>query len=101
MRIVDPGVDHLAVARGRDRADRRFALEHENLAAGEREAARDREPDDAGADNHAFDLFHHRDPPRSARVRGRLMLNVSLKRAMRDCKSRGISWFIQHSRSFD
>ena len=96
VRIVDAGVDDLAVARGGDHADRRFALEHEDLAAGQRER---------GARSRAR-RRRRRQPrtrpvpsPKSAtfgRVRGRLMLNASLKRAMRDCKSRGISWFIQH-----
>ena len=40
---------------------RRF--EHDHLAAGQRQRAGDREPDDAGADDDAIDRLHGHVPP--------------------------------------
>ena len=58
-RVVHARVDDLGVSRGDLLADARMSLEHEHLAAGERECARNGEPDDAGADDDAFDGFAH------------------------------------------
>ncbi len=55
LRIVDPGMDHLAVARGGLEADAVFALEHHDFDAGLRQRPRDGEPDDPGPDDDAFD----------------------------------------------
>src|SRR5205807_1366059 len=49
-RIVDAGVDHLAVARTRPGAEARGGFEDQHLAPGERQLPRHREAHDAGAD---------------------------------------------------
>ena len=51
-RVVDPRVDHLAVARRRGGADARLALEDHHLAAALRLGARDREADHTRPDHH-------------------------------------------------
>jgi len=45
----------------RSRPDRALALQHDHLAPGEREGARDREADHAGADHDGIKMFgrHH------------------------------------------
>ena len=50
-RIVHAGVDHLAVARGNAAADAGGLLGGDDIMAGERGRARDREPDDTGSDD--------------------------------------------------
>ena len=50
-RIIEPGVDHLAVARGRAGADGVGGLRDDHLMPGQRRRARDGEADDAGADD--------------------------------------------------
>src|SRR5881394_2438887 len=73
-RIVDAGVDHLGVARRGLLADRGILLEHDHLAAAERELTPDREPDHARADHDGVDgvarhaLLRRRDCSRSARA---------------------------------
>ena len=57
-RIVDAGVDHLAVARTRPRAEARGGFEDQHLASGERQLPRHREAHDAGPDHHRIDLIH-------------------------------------------
>ena len=57
-RIVDPGVDHLAVARAGLGADALGRLEDDHLAAGEGEGARHRQADDTRADDDRVDAFH-------------------------------------------
>jgi hypothetical protein len=59
-RIVDAGVDDLAVARAGFAADGVAALEQDDLAATARESAGDGQPDDSGADDDAVDLIGHR-----------------------------------------
>ena len=75
-RVVDAGVDHLAVARAGLGADRVGALEDDDLAPGRGQPLRDREPDDAGPDDDAVDAVQRQSPAdrasRSARVRPRL-----------------------------
>src|SRR5260221_4240218 len=58
-RIIDAGMDDLAVARGGLEADAVFALQHHHLDAGARQRPRHREPDHPGADDDAFDRFRH------------------------------------------
>src|SRR6185437_10418753 len=58
-RVVDAGMDDLAVARGGLEADAVFAFEHHDLDAGARQRPRHREPDHPGADDDAFDRFRH------------------------------------------
>ena len=48
--IIESAMDHLAVARGRARADDRLGLERGDGAPGQRQRPGDREADDAGAD---------------------------------------------------
>ena len=55
--IVDACVNHFAVARACFGADRVGRLQHHHLPALQRQGAGDGEPDDAGADDHAFDPF--------------------------------------------
>jgi hypothetical protein len=55
-RIVDAGVDHLAVARADAGAERRFGFEDQHLATQGGEPARRGEADDAGADHRAIDF---------------------------------------------
>ncbi len=50
-RVVHAGVDHLAVARGNAAADAGCLLGDDDIMAGERGRARNREPDDAGTDD--------------------------------------------------
>ena len=58
--VVDAGVDHLAVAGGRHRADRLGRLQQDHLAAGLRQPPRHRETDHARTDNDALNLVHSR-----------------------------------------
>ena len=58
-RVVEPGVDDAAVARRGDGAGVGFGLEQQHFAARQRQRARDRESDDACANDHAFDLIRH------------------------------------------
>ena len=55
-RVIDAGMDDLAVARAHPRADRVFGLDDDDLAAGARERAGDRETDDARADDETIDV---------------------------------------------
>ena len=57
-RIIDAGVDHLAVARRRDGADPFGRLQDDDLAAGLRQPARDRKTDHARTDHDALDFVH-------------------------------------------
>src|SRR6185312_1114106 len=59
FRIVQPGMDDLAVARRGLRADPALLLEHQHLAPAPRQRPRHREPDHARADHHAFDGVGH------------------------------------------
>ena len=59
-RIINPGVDHFAVARGRFGADPLRRLQDDHLPPGLRQRARDREPDHTGTDNDAIHFFHGR-----------------------------------------
>ncbi len=60
-------MDHLAVARAGDGADRRLALQHQRLAALAGERAGDGEADHARPDDHRVDLrLHVVSPPSSA-----------------------------------
>ncbi len=59
LRIIDAGMDDLAVARRSLEADAVFALQHHDLDAGARQRPRHREPDHPGADDDAFDVFSH------------------------------------------
>ena len=56
--IVDAGVDHLAVARRGDGADALSRFQHDHLAAGLGQPARDRKADDASTNNDALNLVH-------------------------------------------
>ena len=58
-RIVDAGVDHLGVARGRLRADQLVLLEHHDLLARHRQRTADRQADHAGADDDGLDIRVH------------------------------------------
>src|SRR5690606_3912357 len=58
-RIVDAGVDDLAVARARLRADDVVLLEHHDLAPAHGQSPRDGEADDARADDNSFDISCH------------------------------------------
>ena len=58
LRVVDPGVDDLGIARAGVGADRFLGLEDHHLAAGPGQRPRHREPDHAGPDHDAFDLVH-------------------------------------------
>ena len=70
-RVVDAGVDHLAVAAGGLGADALGGLQHQHLAPGLGQGAGDRDADHAGADDHALDLVHPRPcPSRPCRQRG-------------------------------
>jgi hypothetical protein len=60
-RVVEPGVDHLAVARADAGADGVRRLEHDALAPAARERARHRQADHAGADHHRIDAVHARE----------------------------------------
>jgi hypothetical protein len=51
-------VDDFAVARAHPRPDGVFRLDDYDLAASLRQRARDRETDNTGADNEAFDCIH-------------------------------------------
>ncbi len=67
--VVDAGVDHLAVARGRFGADRLRGFQHDHLAPRLRQRARHREADHPGSHHHAIDLVHPVLPrPPSGRV---------------------------------
>ena len=57
-RVIDPSVDDFAVARAHPRPDGVFRLDDDDLAASPRQRARDRETDNTGADNEAFDCVH-------------------------------------------
>ena len=56
-RIVDAGMDHLAVARGYPVADAAGRLGDGDVVAGERRRARDGKPDDAGPDDENLAWF--------------------------------------------
>ena len=56
--VVDPGMDHLAVARGGHRADALGLIQHDHFAAGPSQPARDRKPDHPGSDNDAINSVH-------------------------------------------
>src|SRR5260370_15061045 len=57
-RIIDTGMDHLAVARRCHGADTFRRLHNDHLAAGLRQPPRDRKPDHPGTDNDAFNVVH-------------------------------------------
>ena len=59
-RVIDAGVDHLAVARRGDGADPLGRLQHDHLAAGLRQPPRDGKTDHPRTDNDALDLVHSR-----------------------------------------
>ena len=75
-RIVDAGVNDLAVARARYAADPVFRFENQNLSALNGKAPRDRQPNHAGADHYAVNVIRHgrswRDVPRAAKVSRKL-----------------------------
>ena len=56
--VIDAGVDHLAVARGRDGADAFGRLQHDHLAARLRQPPCDRKTDHPRTDNDALNLVH-------------------------------------------
>src|SRR6185312_8913956 len=58
--VVEPGVNHLAVARAGSSADGVLGLEHQDLAAAPRQGPRDREANHSGADDDTIDFFRHR-----------------------------------------
>src|SRR5260370_14865705 len=58
--VMQPGVDHLAVARGRLGADPALLLQHQHLAPAARQRPRHPKPHPARADHHAFDGGDHR-----------------------------------------
>jgi hypothetical protein len=51
-------VDHLAVARRRDRADVSFGFKDDDLASLTGQAPGDGKADHAGSDNHALNIIH-------------------------------------------
>src|SRR5882757_7138475 len=57
-RVVDTGMDHLAVARGGHGADALGLFQDDHFAPGERQSAGDRKTDHTGPDNDAIDLVH-------------------------------------------
>src|SRR5579875_595458 len=57
-RIIDAGMDHLAVARGCFGADTLGLFEHDHLAPGQRQRARHRKPDHARPHHDALDAVH-------------------------------------------
>ena len=61
-RIVDAGVDHLAVARGGLGADAFGGFQDDHLAPGQRQRARHRQADDAGAHHDAIDPLQTSSP---------------------------------------
>ena len=63
-RIVDAGVNDLAVARGCFGADALGRVQHDDLASGQRQRACHRQADDAGADHDAVDFVHAYAPSR-------------------------------------
>ena len=66
-RVIDAGVDHLAVARGCLGADAFRGIQNDHVAAGQREGARHRQPDDAGSHHDAVHPLHT-SPPRQPRA---------------------------------
>jgi len=58
-RIVDAGVDHLAVAGAGLRADQLVLLQHHHLMAGDRQRPGDGQAHRAGADDDGFDVRGH------------------------------------------
>jgi hypothetical protein len=66
--VVQPRVDDLAVARRDARADAVRRLDDDDLAPSQRQLARDRQADDAGADDGHFYLIHHCSVPRCPRA---------------------------------
>ena len=57
-RVVEAGVDDPGIARADLRADDAVAFEDDHFAPAQRQGARDREPDDAGAYHDALDMIH-------------------------------------------
>ena len=57
-RIIDAGVDHLAVVRTGPRANGAFCLDDDHFAAAARQRSRDRKADHARADNEIVDRGH-------------------------------------------
>src|SRR5207245_2794373 len=51
LRVIEPAMDNLAVARGGLETDRVGAFEDDDLMPGQRQGARRGKPDDPGADN--------------------------------------------------
>ena len=58
LRVVDPGVDDLGIARARVLADRVLCLEDHDISSGGREGARDSEAHHPGADNDCVNAVH-------------------------------------------
>ena len=58
FRIIDAGVDDLAVVRARGRAESRLPFEHADAAAAPADGERRREADDAPSDDCRVDAFH-------------------------------------------
>ena len=59
-RVIDAGVDHLAVARGGLGADPVGRIQHQHLAPGQRQRPGDGKADHPGADDNALHLVHSR-----------------------------------------
>ena len=57
--VVDPGVDHFAVARGSFRADHVGRFQDHHLVAPERHLARHRQADHTGADHRTIHFERH------------------------------------------
>src|SRR5271170_2211211 len=76
-RVIDPAVDHLAVARRGLEPDREGALDDQHLAAGQRQRPCRGKTDQPGADDDAFDLVHPLSPPSGRECRWELMAPAS------------------------
>ena len=61
-RVIEPAVDHLAVARGCLETDRVGLFEDDDLFPGERQRARHGKSDHPGSDNHRLDFVHRLAP---------------------------------------
>src|SRR5579864_155024 len=68
--IIEPGMDHLATARGGVLTDPAFLLEEQDLAAGAGQDPRHRQSDDAAADDNTLDRFGHAETPSPSRCAG-------------------------------
>lgn len=61
-RIVQPAVNDLVVARRGLEPDCVGSFDDEHVQPGQGECSNSRKPDDAGTDNHAFNLVHYFPP---------------------------------------